>query len=70
MHIANPVGAYPGRMGKTERSKVTLLRGECVWETGYGWAGRGWWVKKGMERGSYRIWDMTQDRKTGNFFRA
>ena len=23
-----------------------------------------------MERGSYRIWDMTQDRKTGNFFRA
>lgn len=23
-----------------------------------------------MERGSYRIWDMTQDRKTENFFRA
>ena len=23
-----------------------------------------------MERGSYRIWDMTQDSKTGNFFRA
>ena len=24
----------------------------------------------GRERGSYRIWDMTQDRRTGNFFRA
>lgn len=23
-----------------------------------------------MERGSYRIWDMTQDRKTENFFKG